>query len=93
MRSLVAAALVSLLAACTPPTSCSSGSFSCGDPAGGPECCPTGDSCCFGWDLCCIETKPHLGVSRANGAKGCYASLAGEGSTWDLLTVCGKPAN
>lgn len=95
MWKLLAGAVVSLaLAACPEPVkTCSSGNFSCGDPAGGPDCCPTGDSCCFGYNLCCIETKPHLGVRRSDGVKLCYQSLNGEGVTWDLLTVCGKPAN
>jgi hypothetical protein len=35
----------------------------------------------------------HLGTRRSDGAKMCYQSLQGEGQTWDLLTVCGKPAN
>lgn len=88
------AALLLLVAAggCDMAKVCSEGSFSCGDPAGGPSCCRTGTSCCFGHDLCCDETKPHLGRRRSDGATLCYASLAGEGSTWDLLTVCGKPA-
>lgn len=90
----IAAALVALsLAACEkPPTSCAAGNFDCGDPAGGPRCCPVGDSCCFGQNLCCIETKPHLGRSKATGQLGCYASLAGVDETWTLVTVCGKPA-
>lgn len=92
-RFAALAVLVLTLGACAQdPTSCSSGYFSCGDPAGGPKCCPTGDSCCFGHNLCCVETKPHLGRSRTTGALGCYASLSGEGTTWDLVTVCGKPA-
>jgi len=73
-------------------STCSSGSFSCGKPAGGPNCCPVGTSCCFGYNVCCNETKPHLGRSRSNGAQACYQNLNGEGVTWDLLTVCGKPA-
>jgi len=74
---------------------CPSGSFSCGPgggPAGGPACCRVGNSCCFGYNLCCDENKPHLGKQRSDGAKLCYQSLQGEGVTWDLLTVCGKPA-
>jgi hypothetical protein len=77
-------------------SSCSAGSFSCGPgsgPAGGPACCPVGTSCCFGYNLCCDENKAHLGKRRSDGAKLCYQSLNGEGVTWDLLTVCGKPAN
>ncbi len=92
-RILAATAVALALAACAADTTkCSAGNFSCGDPAGGPRCCPVGDSCCFGQNLCCIETKPHLGRSRSSGALGCYASLLGEGTTWDLVTVCGKPA-
>ncbi len=94
MRMLLVALAAGLaLAGCAEPAkTCSSGNFSCGEPAGGPDCCPVGDSCCFGQNLCCVETKPHLGVRRSDGMKLCYASLAGEGVTWDLLTVCGKPA-
>ncbi len=91
---LTAAAFACLaLAACGPAAkTCSSGNFSCGDPAGGPACCPNGDSCCFGFNTCCKETYPHLGKRRSDGAQMCYQSLANEGVTWDLLTVCGKPA-
>jgi hypothetical protein len=71
---------------------CPDGYFSCGDPAGGPACCPIGDSCCFGYNVCCDENEPHLGVRRSDGEWRCYETLEGEGVTWDLLTVCGKPA-
>lgn len=71
---------------------CPSGDTDCGDPVGGPACCPAGDSCCFGYNLCCDENKPHLGVD-SNGTKACYSSLLGEGETWTLLTVCGVPVN
>jgi hypothetical protein len=98
-RHLVAFVACLALAACVPPSedtgsggSCPSGSFSCGNPAGGPECCGTGNSCCFGYNTCCDSNYPHLGVRRSDGAKRCYQTLAGEGSTWDLLTVCGVPA-
>ncbi|HSM91602.1 MAG TPA: hypothetical protein VLT47_01880 [Anaeromyxobacteraceae bacterium] len=95
MRALLAVStLAILLAGCPDPAgSCAEGSFSCGDPAGGPACCPVGDSCCFGYDLCCKETYPHLGQRHSDGAKMCYQSLTGEGDTWTLLTVCGKPAS
>lgn len=71
---------------------CSSGSFSCNKPAGGPNCCPVGDNCCFGYNLCCPEANSHLGKRRSDGALMCYQNLNGEGVTWDLQTVCGKPA-
>jgi hypothetical protein len=94
MRTVIAAlAACFLLGACAQEAkSCSAGNFSCGDPAGGPACCPNGDSCCFHYDVCCRETTPHLGVRRSDGARMCYQNLNGEGVTWDLLTVCGKPA-
>jgi hypothetical protein len=71
-------------------STCPSGNFSCGNPAGGPTCCPVGDSCCFGFNLCCDENHPHLG-QKSDGTKACFQSLQGEGVTWTLLTVCGKP--
>ena len=95
MTRLAAALLAAFaLTACAmeETASCGASSFSCGDPAGGPSCCPIGDSCCFGQNLCCKETTPHLGRRRSDGALMCYASLNNEGVTWDLVTVCGKPA-
>lgn len=94
MRTALAVlAAAFLLGACVEEEKhCSAGSFSCGDPAGGPTCCPVGDNCCFGYNLCCNEAHSHLGRRRSDGASMCYASLVGEGETWDLLTVCGKPA-
>jgi hypothetical protein len=96
MRKLFVAAVFAcglLLTACPEPAaSCPSGSYSCGDPAGGPSCCGTGNNCCFGYDTCCKETYPHLGVD-GSGKRMCYQNLTGEGSSWSLLTVCGKPAS
>jgi hypothetical protein len=95
MRKKLAALVACLaLAACAqePTRSCPSGSFSCGDPAGGPECCRTGYNCCFGHGTCCSEDYPHLGLRHSDSKRMCYQSLNGEGSTWTLLTVCGVPA-
>jgi hypothetical protein len=75
------------------PSACGSGSISCGNPVGGPQCCPTGNNCCFGYNLCCPSNTPHLGRRLSDGAKMCYPTLQGEGSTWVLLTVCGVPAD
>ena len=80
----------------TSSTTCPSGSLFCGNPVGGPSCCPVGDSCCFGYNLCCPEGSPHLGKRHSDGAILCYKYLNVEGTiydTYDLLTVCGKPAN
>jgi hypothetical protein len=77
-------------------TQCKEGSYSCGPgggPAGGPACCRTGTNCCFGQGVCCAENMPHLGRRHSDGAKMCYQNLNGEGETWTLLTVCGKPVN
>ena len=71
--------------------SCNDDEFSCGDPVGGPACCAIGKSCCFGYNLCCDEDLPHLGTQRSDGTKMCYQNLQGEGVTWDLIIVCGKP--
>jgi hypothetical protein len=96
MRKLFVAAVFAccvLLTACPEPVaSCPSGSYSCGDPAGGPECCSTGNNCCFGYGVCCPETNPHLGTRFYDGARMCYHNLNNVGATWDLLVVCGKPA-
>lgn len=71
--------------------SCPEGYFSCGDPQGGPECCPTGDNCCFGYNVCCDQNLPHLGRRFSDNAQRCYRTLQDEGVTWALLTVCGVP--
>jgi hypothetical protein len=97
--ALLAFGVVNLLGASggcgpEPAVQCGSNAYACGPgdgPAGGPKCCGDGSSCCFGHGTCCKDGFQHLGKRRSDGATMCYQNLNGEGSTWDLLTVCGKP--
>ena len=72
---------------------CGEDYYSCGDPVGGPICCPNGTKCCFGYNTCCDESHPYLGLSRSSNEQLCYPTLQDEGITWDLQTVCGVQNN